>query len=94
MDVYVPNAFTPDGNGQNESFRPVSVGLDPDQYEFLVFDRWGQVLFRTTDPEEAWDGNYASGSPVPQGVYVWRLIAKDLYSPNRVERIGHVTLVR
>ncbi|MCB9193051.1 MAG: gliding motility-associated C-terminal domain-containing protein [Flavobacteriales bacterium] len=94
MNVYVPNAFTPDGNGQNESFRPISVGLDPDQYEFLVFDRWGQVLFRTTDPEEAWDGNYAGGSPVPQGVYVWKLNAKDLYSPNRVERIGHVTLVR
>ncbi|MBK7942657.1 MAG: gliding motility-associated C-terminal domain-containing protein [Flavobacteriales bacterium] len=92
--VNVPNAFTPDGDGINDGFRPVTVGVDPDQYVFRITDRWGQVLFSTNDPEAAWDGRYANGEEVQQGVYIWQLEAKGSTTTARVARTGHVTLVR
>ena len=92
--VHVPNTFTPDGDGINDGFRPVPVGIDPDQYLFQVFDRWGQSLFSTSDPLVAWDGRFTGSEEVPAGVYVWKFEAKGLGTTARIERMGHVTLVR
>jgi len=92
--VYVPNTFTPDGSGSNDSFKPVVLGIDPDHYHFDIFDRWGQPLYSTNDPDGTWDGLFSDHTEVPIGVYAWKLVAKDLYSGARFERIGHVTLLR
>ncbi|HNR54679.1 MAG TPA: gliding motility-associated C-terminal domain-containing protein, partial [Flavobacteriales bacterium] len=92
--VHVPNAFTPDGNGPNDIFKPIVIGVDPSTYRFYIFDRWGQPLYETADPNAGWDGNFADGSEVPIGVYVWKLVARDRFTTNRIERVGHVTLVR
>ncbi|HMQ77826.1 MAG TPA: gliding motility-associated C-terminal domain-containing protein, partial [Flavobacteriales bacterium] len=92
--VNVPNAFTPDGDNTNDTFKPVTIGVDPDQYVFRITDRWGQVLFSTNDPEGAWDGRYANGEEVQQGVYIWQLEAKGSTTTARIARTGHVTLVR
>ena len=93
LSVYVPNTFTPDNNEVNETFKPIVAGIDPRFYLFEIYDRWGLRLFSTTDPEAFWDGTLG-GEQAPQDVYVWKLIAKDAYSGDRVERIGHVTLLR
>jgi gliding motility-associated-like protein len=90
----VPNAFTPDGNGINDTFKPVMVGVDERFYQFDVFDRRGHELFSTTNLQDAWDGRFPNGDEVPNGVYVWKVVAKDGYSGLRIERIGHVSLVR
>lgn len=73
--VWVPNAFTP-GNGdqKNDVFKPVTVCRFTD-YDFKVFNRWGQLVFSTKDPELAWDGKF-DGKPVSQGAYVWKLELK------------------
>ncbi|MCC6399986.1 MAG: gliding motility-associated C-terminal domain-containing protein, partial [Flavobacteriales bacterium] len=92
--VNVPNAFTPDGDNVNDRFKPVTIGVDPDQYLFRITDRWGQVLYSTNDPEAAWDGRYANGEEVQQGVYIWQLEAKGNTTTARIARTGHVTLVR
>ena len=92
--VMVPNAFTPDGDGRNDGFAPVTVGLDPDDFHFIVMDRWGKAVFTTEDPQAVWDGNFGSGDAAPVGVYVWKLTGQDLIAKTRFERIGHVTLVR
>ncbi|MCC6540765.1 MAG: gliding motility-associated C-terminal domain-containing protein, partial [Flavobacteriales bacterium] len=92
--VHVPNAFTPDGRGPNDVFRPVVIGVDPTVYRFYIFDRWGQPMFETNDPAAGWDGRFADGTEAPIGVYVWKLVARDRITTNRIERIGHVTLVR
>jgi gliding motility-associated-like protein len=84
----------PDGDGTNDHFAPVALGIDPGDYRFMIFDRWGQPLFDTSEPNVAWDGNFANGDPTPQGVYPWKLFAKDPFSGEHVERIGHVALVR
>jgi gliding motility-associated-like protein len=70
--VYVPNSFTPNGDGMNDHFLPIVSGLNVTNYEFLIFDRWGAVIFESSDHQEAWDGTYL-GRPVPLDVYVWTI---------------------
>ena len=91
--VNVPNAFTPDGAPPNDIFKPVVIGVDRAHYRFYVFDRWGQVIYQTDDPDAGWNGQFANGTEAPIGVYVWKLMARDRFTTNRIERLGHVTLV-
>jgi gliding motility-associated-like protein len=92
--AFVPNAFSPDGDGHNELFTPITTAVDRNDYSFIVVDRWGQLVFSTDDPFAAWDGHLPNGSAAPIGVYVWKLSAMDAISATKFERIGHVTLVR
>ncbi|MBS1942474.1 MAG: gliding motility-associated C-terminal domain-containing protein, partial [Bacteroidetes bacterium] len=92
--VFVPNAFSPDGDGVNDTFKPESIGLDPNDYHFIIMDRWGKEVFTTEDRDGAWDGKYSNGIPVPIGAYIWKLTAQDITSQTRFEHMGHVTLVR
>jgi len=94
MNVSVPNSFTPDGNGINDLFQPITTGIDTRYYKFEVYDRWGLLLFSTTDPAASWDGRTADGAEAPVDVYVWKLMVKDAYSGDRSDRIGHVSLLR
>ena len=94
LNLHVPNAFSPNGDGINDEFRPIVGGIDPDRYLFMIFDRWGSEIYSTNVPGASWNGLSASGDEIPQGVYPWKLHMKDPYSGDRIERIGHVTLVR
>lgn len=85
--VYVPNTFTPDGDGYNELFGAVVSGGVPRTFELTVFDRWGEVIFDSEAPERSWDGD-----GVPEGVYAWRLQYTIGSAHN--DRYGHVTLLR
>ena len=94
LDVHVPNAFTPDGDGTNDLFVPVfNTLVAVEDYEFLVFDRWGELLFESFRPGEGWSGIY-QGSLVEQEVYVWKLTYKDGRSGGAKQVFGHVTVVR
>ena len=90
--VYVPNAFTPDGNSLNNSFKPVMIDVVPDNYEFLIFNRWGEVIFRTDDLEGDWDGTF-QGENVADGVYIWKILVTDNVGLEH-EYVGNVTLLR
>ncbi len=92
--VNVPNAFTPDGDGINDDFRPILDGIDPESYSFEIFDRYGRSIFSTSNPGDAWNGNFSSGEEVPLGVYVWKMMVVDPFTGRRKESTGHVTLVR
>ncbi len=95
LTIYVANAFTPNGDDDNDVFRPSIIGVQEDWYQFMVFDRWGLLVFSTTDPYEAWNGGMNNDSEaLPDGVYVWTLKAKDQFTPEKAELIGHVTLVK
>ncbi len=79
-NVFVPDAFTPDGDGLNDVFIPVfQVDFEVTSYDFYIFDRWGNVVFHTKDPLEGWNGrkNNVEGEPVI-GVYSWLIIVKGL----------------
>lgn len=88
---WIPDAFTPDNNGSNETFGPILMGVS--HYEFEVFDRWGERLFRTNDPASGWDGTFR-GKPSPQGVYTYRVVYKNVVDGSPGFRLGHVTLLR
>jgi gliding motility-associated-like protein len=90
--VFVPNAFTPNGNGVNDIFLP-SVGfVDIVDYHFAVYNRWGEKLFETDDRYLGWDGRY-SGHKCDSEVYVWILTFKTA-SGEYIDQKGIVTLLR
>lgn len=90
-DVWMPSAFSPDGDGINDLLRPVVAGDHPVGYRFTVMDRWGGVVFTTNDPHAGWDGTQ-HGSPVDAGVYVWHMEWRQ--GDIARQRFGHVTVVR
>jgi gliding motility-associated-like protein len=90
-DIFVPNAFTPNGDGHNDVLHALPVGIRDFKY-FAVFSRWGQRVFYTTDPAKGWDGSTA-GHYVPATTYVWIAAGVD-YRGVLVEHKGTVILVR
>lgn len=96
--VFVPNSFSPNDDGLNETFKPVSIFLYNDKsshlydYSFEVFNRWGEKLYGTNDVSGAWDGKY-QGKPVPAGVYIWRVDALGLDGEYHTLN-GKVTLIK
>lgn len=91
---YIPNAFTPDGNEYNPIFKPIiSFGVDPDFYEFYIYNRWGELMFESYDLNEGWDGSH-QGYIAPDGVYVWKIILKEARSDNMIMKTGTVTLIK
>jgi len=73
--LYVPNAFTPNGDVRNESFRPV-YDCDISDYEMKIYNRWGELIFISRNPSESWNGRWKN-APAVEGIYVY-LIS---YSP-------------
>ena len=90
--VFVPNAFTPNGNGLNDLFLPSTGFVDIVDYNFTVFNRWGEKIFETSDRNEGWDGRYAGNKCEPE-VYVWLLTFKTA-SGQFIDQKGTVTLLR
>jgi gliding motility-associated-like protein len=88
--IYVPNAFTPNGDGRNDFFAPVGTNINA--FEMLVFDRWGNLIFQTNDIAKGWDGTF-KGNKCQQDVYVWRITYSDSRSKKH-KLLGHVSLVR
>lgn len=90
-DLYVPNAFTPNGDGLNDVIRPVLLGMKELKY-FRVYNRWGQLVFSTSTQQKGWDGNLA-GKPQESGTYVW--LAEGITFNGIVrQQKGYVVLIR
>lgn len=88
--LYIPNTFTPDGDGFNDGFG--AWGKDIKEIELLVFNRWGELIWSTAQLNDRWDGTY-NGVQSPIDTYVWRVKAVELSGRLR-EAVGHVNLVR
>lgn len=93
---FIPNVFTPDKNGINDVFRPLPAqGITVEDYRFEVFDRWGNLMFRTEDLQQGWDGIMRDELPGQQ-VFVWWVKASVLFCRDRVDLLlkGDVTLLK
>ena len=91
----VPNAFTPNGDNLNDGFGIISPSTLP-VFELYIFNRWGQIIFSTSDQYELWDGKY-NGELSPQGVYIWKSKYQYRIEGNRSElheETGTVSLIR
>jgi gliding motility-associated-like protein len=91
--LYAPNAFTPDGDGKNDVFYILGEGYDPEEFEYFIFNRWGEVVFHASSMAVGWDGTH-NNQPAKNDVYVWKIKSKDNWTKETFETYGHVTLIR
>jgi gliding motility-associated-like protein len=91
-DVIMPTGFSPNGDGKNDMFSPLGSALFARDFDFRIWNRWGQEVFRSTDPTQGWDGNY-SGQPSITGVYAYLITYKNIFNESKILK-GNVTLVR
>ena len=93
--VYVPNAFTPDDSEFNTVFHPVfSTGFIPKGYQFTIFNRWGETIFFSADPNAYWDGAMANGTDCPDGVYNYLIEYQQTEKGEPIRILGFVHLLR
>ena len=92
-DVHVPNAFTPNNDGSNDTWDIDDMVKFPDAV-IEVYDRWGQSVYRSVSYPEPWNGTLrGSGPPVPEGTYYYVINLNDL-NLNRPPLVGHVAIIR
>lgn len=89
--ISVPNAFTPNNDDRNDAWTWVGE-CQPDEFEITVFNRFGELVFASSDPADSWDGSF-KGTVSQEGVYVYHLSYRLPYQ-DRQERYGHLTLLR
>ena len=90
---FVPNAFTPDGDEFNQIFLPVfTSGFDPYDFNFQVYNRWGELIFESNNHEIGWDGTY-HGKLVQEGVYTWQIEFKTSKNDERKTIQGHLNVL-
>jgi gliding motility-associated-like protein len=91
--VYVPNTFTPDDDEFNQTFRIYANGIDRHDFQFFIFNRWGEVIYESRDFSIGWDGTY-KGNPVQSGTYTWKMEIKNKQKDFRKLLTGHVNILR
>lgn len=92
---YIPNSFSPNGDGINDIWRPVSKTLDISDYELTIVDRWGKVLFHTRDFTQGWNGsNQNDGFFVDAGVYTYLIKVTSETTEEKVKFTGFITVIR
>lgn len=89
--IYLPNAFTPDGDGINDYFTPFFTFL-PAKYHMIIYDRWRNVIFESKDANIHWDGYTRGGKTAPEGIYTFVLIIETL-SGNKIQKTGQIALL-
>jgi len=94
FEIWIPNVFTPNGDGLNETFHPRGIHIQ--SYKMLIFNRWGEMLFESNDFGQGWDRTF-KGKQCPEGVYVYLITFEGLstgYAREYGRRAGSVTLFR
>ena len=92
--LFVPNTIILDGYSSNAVFKPVTNYFHPDWYHMYIFNRWGELVFETTDLEQGWDGSY-KGVIVQDGVYIWKIVGAPVNNDSDLrEYHGHVTVLK
>ena len=90
--AYIPDIFTINNDNINDVFKPIITGIIVESYEFNIYDRWGKLLFSTTNYLDGWDGTH-KGNIVEQDIYSYK-VNYTTTSNNKKEYIGKVTLVK
>ncbi len=93
--INVPNAFTPNGDGLNDAFYPIGRNVSSEKYHFMIFNRWGELIFETHEPLDAWNGKkFNSLNDAQIDVYIWKLNVFNQFSNELKNMIGTVSLLR
>jgi gliding motility-associated-like protein len=95
FQIFTPTAFTPNGDNINDVFMISGSDIDEKRFHFIVFDRWGNVVFETRDMHEAWTGEVNDGEYfAPNGVYNWKSVFISKSTGDRKDLTGSVLLMR
>jgi gliding motility-associated-like protein len=89
--IYLPTAFTPDSDGINDIYR-CEFECPPYDFTLEIYDRWGNVAFRTNSPDLGWDGD-VKGKTAPMGVYQYRMWYRESFSGIPIEKFGLLSLI-
>jgi gliding motility-associated-like protein len=92
--IYIPTAFTPDGDGVNDEFKIEGIDISNDDFRLYVFTRWGEEIYTGTDINKGWNGTkHNQGEVLPVGVYSWLVEYRDLDKKGHKLK-GKVTILR
>jgi gliding motility-associated-like protein len=95
FQYYIPNSFTPNGDGINDVLQIYGSDIDPNRFKIEVFNRWGDIVYSSTDPNEAWTGSVRGGQYfAPDGVYNYIGIIASKTTGERYEFDGFINLIR
>ncbi|WP_343634610.1 PKD domain-containing protein [Fluviicola sp.] len=94
FELFVPNAFTPDGDEFNNTFMATGYGILETDFSMEIYNRWGELIFESHNMQIGWDGSYGAGTErVQDGTYTWVIRFKDLTNTLH-EKNGHLSLLR
>ena len=91
--IYAPNSFTPDGDEFNQGWQVYMEGIDIYDFELLIYNRWGELIWENHDISVPWDGTY-NGKLCPTGTYQWVIRATDMLNDGKYEYNGHVNILK
>ena len=95
INIFIPNSFTPDGDGLNDVWRVEGTGFVGQNFELVILNRWGQPVFQSTDPKVPWLGDMQGNGYYSQdSLYFYILKVQDIENDVRYEYQGHIVLVR
>ena len=91
--LFIPNAFTPSkADGKNDIFKVSGIGFLSDSFEMRIYDRWGELVFKTNDINKGWDGSIKGGKLANPDVFIYKITIKDFKNKTR-EYVGHITIL-
>ena len=91
--LYAPNCFTPNGDEFNQVWKVTIDGIDVFDYKLEVYNRWGEIIWQTNDPEDFWDGTY-NGRKVIDGTYNWMIETKDKFNDEKYRFNGSFNVIK
>lgn len=91
-DLFIPNVFTPNGDNVNDEFYPVITADQIHNYDMNIYDRWGTIIFETSERQSGWNGNFRNEKALP-GVYTY-VIQYENCEKGKIVKSGNVTLIR
>ena len=95
--IYIPNAFTPNGDGVNDFFSPTGLNINLNKFEMFIFDRWGSQIFFSQDINKPWNGTINNTGDINNVIidtYVYKILTKDLIDGATHEYYGKVSLIK
>ncbi len=92
FDIYMPNAFTPDGDGVNDIFG-INKTVEVNTFSMQIFDLQGKILFASSDPLDGWNGKDKWGKPMANGKYIWKIVLTDKTN-TIIKKSGYLSLIK
>jgi gliding motility-associated-like protein len=91
--LYAPNTFTPDDDEFNQTWKFYISGIDIYDFDLFIYNRWGEVIWESHDPNVGWDGTYA-GKIVQEGTYNWVMRVADAFNDDQYTFEGHINVIK